>query len=719
MRKSFLLPLVLISLYSFSQTPNLVKDIYPGINSAFFNAPYYVGHTLNPINNGVVFTASSNGTLSQVYYSDGSNSGTYPLDPNLWCYGTISNKNYFNGKYYFSASTPSLGAEMFMTDGTLGGTKVLKDIIPGSGSGGGRILNITTNKIYYIASDGVTGNELYISDGTTPGTSFLKDMIPGVASPTVEFYNYTNTINDNFYFISTTPTNGTELWFTDGTTSGTKLVADIWPGTGNSIQPVSFKRLKGNSNDLFFVANNGVNGEELWFSNGTSVSLVKDIRPGSTGTYIKFLTYENNTLFFLADDGINGQELWRSDGTALGTYLLHDLTPGSNGSYPIFNKLNNKLYYYNMNSKTLWESDGTAIGTNSLNIPAAATYSSTNFTTSDFFKFNGSLYFAIHRFTGTSSKDSIFLYKLTTGLGSLSNFSILLNEKTITGGGCDIGSFDSITPLFFRYQYSSFGLTTQRVTYFSDGTSLNTSLCGYYAWAHTTNDCYEKEILSVNNSLLYWGNPTITGGPSVMYSNSIPTGSAQTIYTSVAYQICGPAGYFKQHKNHNNKIYFRGYTSGMGTELYETDGTPSGTSLVLDIYPGMNSALQPEVGTYMMCNDEFVTASSGGKFFFLANDGVTGTELWCVGGFSEINEFDLSTGFSMYPNPANNLVSLKLNEHFIGGNIQLFDAVGKQIQTQQIKNTSEKINLNLNSGVYFIKATTKDGISKTEKLVVE
>jgi hypothetical protein len=73
----------------------------------------------------------------------------------------------------------------------------------------------------------------------------------------------------------------------------------------------------------------------------------------------------------------------------------------------------------------------------------------------------------------------------------------------------------------------------------------------------------------------------------------------------------------------------------------------------------------------------------------------------------------------VYPNPTKDITNLNLNEHFIGGTIQLYDAIGKLIQTQQIKNTTEKINLNLNSGIYFVKATTKEGVSKTEKLVIE
>ena len=46
------------------------------------------------------------------------------------------------------------------------------------------------------------------------------------------------------------------------------------------------------------------------------------------------LTNVNGTLFFTADDGTNGRELWKSDGTAAGTVLVKDIYPGTSGSYP-------------------------------------------------------------------------------------------------------------------------------------------------------------------------------------------------------------------------------------------------------------------------------------------------------------------------------------------------------------------------------------------------
>jgi ELWxxDGT repeat protein len=71
------------------------------------------------------------------------------------------------------------------------------------------------------------------------------------------------------------------------------------------------------SGKLFFSADDGNHGYELWESNGLAARtmMVKDINPGSSSTP-KYLTNIKGTLFFAANNGTSGIELWKSNGTA-------------------------------------------------------------------------------------------------------------------------------------------------------------------------------------------------------------------------------------------------------------------------------------------------------------------------------------------------------------------------------------------------------------------
>ena len=86
-------------------------------------------------------------------------------------------------------------------------------------------------------------------------------------------------MGNEMYFFATDSTNGYELWKSDGTESGTVMVKDINNGSGSSM-PFSNSALSVNSNLHFKAMNN------------------------------------TNTLFFVANDGIHGEELWKTDGTA-------------------------------------------------------------------------------------------------------------------------------------------------------------------------------------------------------------------------------------------------------------------------------------------------------------------------------------------------------------------------------------------------------------------
>lgn len=55
--------------------------------------------------------------------------------------------------------------------------------------------------------------------------------------------------------------------------------------------------------------------------------------PGAAGSDIRNLTVSNGKLFFRANDGVNGDELWKSDGTAVGTVMVKDINPAGDAFF--------------------------------------------------------------------------------------------------------------------------------------------------------------------------------------------------------------------------------------------------------------------------------------------------------------------------------------------------------------------------------------------------
>src|SRR5262249_51205295 len=152
-------------------------------------------------------------------------------------------------------------------------------------------------------------------------------------------------VGGSVYFTADNGSTGIELWKTDGTTNGTALVKDINPGGTGSVP----RSLTGLGNNVYFFANDGTHGLELWTSDGTGngTTLVKDINPGATGsTTDDYTTFRplviGSTLYFAANDGSHGRELMKTDGTTGGTALVKDVrTTGGDSSAAEFVQVGN------------------------------------------------------------------------------------------------------------------------------------------------------------------------------------------------------------------------------------------------------------------------------------------------------------------------------------------------------------------------------------------
>jgi ELWxxDGT repeat protein len=230
---------------------------------------------------------------------------------------------------YFSRTSGTLGYELWVTDGTTDGTRLVKQIntVPGSNSGLGSTPNHLTSvngKLFFLADDGTHGAELWTSNGTEAGTVLVKDSVAGSASPTNA--RLLTSAGNTLFFIANDGAHGDELWASNGTAAGTGMLKDINPSSGAFAS--------GDSNDLvdvngtlFFAANDGTHGTELWKSNGSAAGtvLVKDIFPGSSESSLSEFAEFQGALFFSASDGTQPSfELWKSSGTAGTTIRVQD-----------------------------------------------------------------------------------------------------------------------------------------------------------------------------------------------------------------------------------------------------------------------------------------------------------------------------------------------------------------------------------------------------------
>src|SRR6266853_1734002 len=161
------------------------------------------------------------------------------------------------------------------------------------------------------ANDGVSGPELWKSDGTEAGTVRVKDINPSPGAGSSP--RGLTVFNNALYFSASDGSTGVELWKTDGTEGGTERVKDIAPGVGSiggileplSSSPSGFTVF---NNALYFSADDGVSGRELWKTDGTEggTALVKDINPTADSSPSGLKVF-GNALYFSADDGATGR----------------------------------------------------------------------------------------------------------------------------------------------------------------------------------------------------------------------------------------------------------------------------------------------------------------------------------------------------------------------------------------------------------------------------
>lgn len=417
--------------------------------------------------------------------------------------------------------------------------------------------------------------------------------------PVPNYVSAVTLVGSHGFFTATGPA-GNELYRTDSTFTSASLVRDLRPGSASS-QPTSLTAV---GSEVYFAADDGQNGRELYRSDGTDAGTVRvtDLIPtGQINSSIQWLAALTDRVLFVATIVPE----------SFGTATLYAYTPSTGQLVTLFNTYahfegigilqpvaaGNLVYFPAVGDGgiwRLWKTDGTAAGTVPVHDLIANSFPPTTPTLA---AFNDRLLFN----ASTSSKGT----------------ELYITDGTQAGTGLlrDISwGTASSTPQNFRiigneaYFSADDGIHGREV-WKTDGTSGGTTLV---ADVEPGSGSSSPSLFAQSGSFITF---IATAGPmgnAIWSSNGVKT------------QMLLDLGESTLDPRPNNIVTLNDFAlfnysdAVSGEELWRTDGTPAGTSRVVDLNPGV---LNGTMGFYQ------ATVIPLGVLY-MGNDGVHGGELW-------------------------------------------------------------------------------------------
>lgn len=449
-----------------------------------------------------------------------------------------------DGTVYFSATTSGHGSELWRTDGTLNGTKMVIELSAGEANSKPRSFARLGNTLIFISTyeyvdpmappGGIPEQRLglFSSDGTTAGTTLLRHfeffptMPEDVSTQNIQFTE----VGGKLFFLMA---NGSDqqLWTTNGTPIGTQLVKALPPSPG--IPAPGFGMPVAVLGNLFLFNMNVdccMGTHTLWRSDGTEAGtfVLREVMFGSPGGLNQpdtAIVTTGSKAYFVSSTPDNGKELWSTDGSIAGTAIVKDIWPGSDGATPRFLTAHMGQLYFaaddGSSGTELWRSDGTA--------------------------------------TGTTRVADIY-----------SGFSSGLESAIVSfGNHVYFGASDGIHG-FELWRSNGTAAGTERLTDPDSG----------------PHGLYPNRFIHLGTELLFT-TPSFAFAPNQLWRTD---GTA-----SGTYALATVGG--EQFTVSNGKVYFRSGNGGTGQELWVSDGTSAGTLRLADLSPGTGSGLDTILAT--------------------------------------------------------------------------------------------------------------------------
>ena len=426
----------------------------------------------------------------------------------------------------------------------------------------------------------------------------VADIRPAISSSSPR---QLTAIGSILYFSANDGISGFELWKTDGTSSGTTQVADIRPGISSSY-PGNFTAI---DNTIYFIANYGIRGFELWKTGGTSdgTSLVADINTNNSSYGPSSLIATENTIYFVHNDGTSGYELWKTDGSI--TTLVADINRGIGNSDPReLMVIENTLFFTasdGIGGRDLWRTDGTNAGISRLtDFDAIPLFSSS---------------------VGRANPQSLTRVGNTlffVGWGESSEFALWKSDGTPAGTNriidFQLGVYESgalqLAGVGETLFFTAFDEYSGRELWKTDGTALGTQRITDIRQGPYSSGI--SQLTAVGNTLFFTANDGISG-TELWKTDGTSAGTQRVADINLGIADSNPSNLTAV----GNSLFFTAFDRSNGHELWRTDGTTSGAIRITDT----GSAFAASPG---------YPALVGNTLFFTAELDGNGNELWAL-----------------------------------------------------------------------------------------
>jgi ELWxxDGT repeat protein len=278
------------------------------------------------------------------------------------------------GDYFFAGQDAEHGVEPWVTDGTTAGTRRLLDVNPGRASSSPWQFTRARGGTYFVVTS--PSRQLWRTDGTEVGTVLVKDFGPRPATPpfhAADPFDLTP-VDDTLFFTVDDGAHGRELWVTDGTENGTRLVVDLNPGAasswttpGSGGKSAIYSGVESLPGQVFFARSLVV---PVTFAIDSAL-FRSDASAAGTRELFQYrdhlgLKRAGSRLVIAGRNDVFG-----SDGTANGTVLLQAFNQGREVEWlhlaaardSVFLSVSDAMWLGNTTGSQLWRTDGTAAGT--------------------------------------------------------------------------------------------------------------------------------------------------------------------------------------------------------------------------------------------------------------------------------------------------------------------------------------------------------------------